>query len=330
MRILRALLVAVAVLAIGSVAAQSPADDSTVSPGYRIELARDGGSHPAFTTEWWYLTGWLQDAAGEQRGFQVTFFRSRNATADENPSAFAPRQILFAHAAVSDPIEKKLLRDEKIARAGFGLAETKQGATNVWIDNWSLRADGENLVTEVTAEDFSFSLQLQATQAVLLQGEQGYSRKDPDTASASYYYSLPQLDVAGSMTVRGSKVAVTGKAWFDHEWSNSYVNAQSAGWDWVGINLNESDALMVFRMRDLQGRQRWAGGTLRTNNKVQTFTAEQIKWTPLQTWRSPRTGVEYPVAWRVNVGEREFILRPLMNDQENDARGSVGILYWEG
>jgi predicted secreted hydrolase len=301
-----------------------------VAPGYRIELPRDGGSHPEFATEWWYLTGWLKDEHGSQRGFQITFFRSRNAAADDNPSSFSPRQILFAHAALSDPTQIRLLRDERTARAGFGLAEARQESTNVSIDDWSLRADGPNLVAQVATEAFSLALKLQSTQPVLLQGDRGYSRKGPDPSSASYYYSLPQLDVHGSIAVHGAKFAVTGKAWFDHEWFNEYVHAEVANWDWVGLNLNNGDALMAFRMRDGQGRQRWAGGARRDADKTQSFSAEQIFWTPLRHWRSPRTGVEYPIVWRLKLGTQEIILQPLMDDQESDARASVGILYWEG
>jgi predicted secreted hydrolase len=98
------------------------AAENAVTPGYAIQLPRDGGSHPDFGTEWWYVTGWLTDESGKQRGFQITFFRSRNSAADANPSAFAPKQLLFAHAAISDSQEKTLLRGERVARTGFGLA----------------------------------------------------------------------------------------------------------------------------------------------------------------------------------------------------------------
>jgi predicted secreted hydrolase len=326
MPLLRALLVAVVVLCIGTSIAAPPA----VTPGYLIDLSRDGGSHPEFVTEWWYVTGWLRDEAGKQRGFQVTFFRYRNPSADSNPSAFAPKQILFAHAALSDPGETKLLRAERTARAGFGLAEAAQGVTNVLINDWSLRAEGAALVTHIAAQEFSFALTLRATQPILLQGDKGFSQKGPNPAAASYYYSLPQLDVQGSIDIRGTNLAVTGQAWFDHEWSNSYVDPQSVGWDWIGINLNDGGALMAFRMRDAQGQQRWAGATVRSADRDERFNPKEVEWTPLRHWRSPRTGVTYPIAWRVKVGHREFTLRPLMDDQENDARGSVGILYWEG
>lgn len=335
MKLFRIIFAAIATFFFASAVFASAPD---VTLNYQIELPRDGGSHPEFTTEWWYLTGWLKDASGKRRGFQVTFFRSRNASADNNPSAFSPRQILFAHAALSDPEEKKLLSGERTARAGFGLAEAKQGSTHVFIDDWTLFGEGADsstqsatqFVTKVATKDFSLSLKLKPTQPVLLQGDQGYSRKGSDPASASHYYSLPQLEVSGLIDIRGTKIEVAGEAWFDHEWSNAYVDPQSVGWDWIGINMKNGDALMVFRMRDAQGKQRWAGGTSRRSGKTHTFSPEQIAWTPLRQWRSPRTGVSYPIAWRVKVGEQEIVLRPLMDDQENDARGSVGILYWEG
>ncbi|MBS0614172.1 MAG: carotenoid 1,2-hydratase, partial [Proteobacteria bacterium] len=77
---------------------------AAVLPGYRLIFPRDHGSHPTFRTEWWYVTGWLDGRDGPL-GFQITFFRSRTdpALIGDNPSAFAPRQIIIAHAALSDP-----------------------------------------------------------------------------------------------------------------------------------------------------------------------------------------------------------------------------------
>ncbi|MEN3355189.1 MAG: hypothetical protein V7640_3347, partial [Betaproteobacteria bacterium] len=73
-----------------------------VVPGYRLRFPQDEGSHPAFRTEWWYITGWLDTPARAARGFQITFFRTRPAIDENNPSTFTPRQIIIAHAALSD------------------------------------------------------------------------------------------------------------------------------------------------------------------------------------------------------------------------------------
>ena len=80
------------------------------------------GAHPDFRTEWWYLTGWLERPRRDVRsGFQVTFFRTRTDVDPANPSAFAARQLVIAHAALADPARGRLLLDERIARTGFGL-----------------------------------------------------------------------------------------------------------------------------------------------------------------------------------------------------------------
>jgi len=74
-----------------------------VDPRTTLSFPRDFGAHPDFRTEWWYATGWLQTADGKQLGFQVTFFRSATEHERSNPSKFAPKQLIVAHAALSDP-----------------------------------------------------------------------------------------------------------------------------------------------------------------------------------------------------------------------------------
>jgi predicted secreted hydrolase len=328
------------VLLAASAVARTEVTYPPVRSGVELAFPQDEGSHPDYKLEWWYVTGWLEghDKARAPRGFQVTFFRVRTGVGEDNPSRFAPRQVLFAHAALADPADGKLRHAQRSARAGFGLAEAGVGGVDVKLDDWSIRATGATRYeTVVRGEDFEFTLSLQATQPPLLQGERGFSRKGPDPRAASYYYSLPQLEVGGHVTVDGRREAVRGRAWFDHEWSSDYVDPRALGWDWLGINLNEGGALMAFRMRDAEGGARWAAATRRSPSssdagagEATTFAPEEVEWTPLARWRSPHTGVEYPVRWRVRVGDREYLVEPLIQDAELDSRASTGVLYWEG
>jgi predicted secreted hydrolase len=109
------------------------------------------------------------------------------------------------------------------------------------------------------------------------------------------------------------------------------MDEQASGWDWAGINLNDGTAVMAFQMRNREQQEHWAAATWREpGESPQTFAPAQIEWTPLRRWRSPRTSIDYPIEWRVRIGSRVLTLRPLMDDQENDARNSTGTLYWEG
>ena len=208
-----------ATLALAARGARAVDDWSAVVPGHRLEFPRDHGAHPAFRTEWWYVTGWLEGEGAPPRGFQVTFFRNRPRIAESNPSDFAPRQLLFAHAALADPREGRLVHDQRAARAGFGLAAARAGDTDVWVDDWSLRHGPTGYAAHIAARDFAFDFTFVPTQPILLQGEGGYSRKGPLPGQASYYYSRPQLAVAGTVAQRARSARVTGRAWLDHEWS---------------------------------------------------------------------------------------------------------------
>ncbi len=184
--------------------------------------------------------------------------------------------------------------------------------TEAWIDDWRLALDKDTYHARIAARDFTLELALKAPRAPLLQGEAGFSRKGHRPEEASYYYSRPQLAVSGK--VDGEPV--TGRAWLDHEWSSQYLAPEAAGWDWVGLNLEGGKSLTAFRIRDRKGGVHYA--------------PPGVAFEPRRSWRSPRTGVEYPVAMRVEANGQAYDLEPLMDDQELDARRSTGTIYWEG
>jgi predicted secreted hydrolase len=317
---------------VGVAAAGAPQTIYTpVIAGQSLNFPEDLGSHPTYRTEWWYVTGWLKTRQGESLGFQITFFRTKPAGGQENPSAFAAHQLLVAHCALSDASRGRLWQDQKIRRAGLGLADAREGDTDVWIDDWSLKHTGQEYAADIQAEDFSLKLKFSETQAMLVNGEGGFSRKGPAAQAASYYYSLPHLRVAGVIGRQGVKSDVSGEAWFDHEWSSEYLDEQASGWDWIGINLDDGSALMAFRIRGLKGEQHWAGGSYRSaDGRLQILQPQDVEFRAMRRWVSPRTGFEYPVEWSIRAGPRQIELVPLLDDQENDTRLSTGAIYWEG
>lgn len=310
----------------------APPQFSQVTPNQTLSFPADFGAHPHFRTEWWYATGWLETADKKPLGFQITFFRLATEFDAANPSQFAPKQLIIAHAALSDPALGKLLHDQKSARQGFGLAYAKPGNTDVKLDDWRIfRDENGRYQVSVKARGFTQKLLLIPSQAPMLQGDRGFSRKGPRPEQASYYYSEPQLRVAGSITRNGKPAAVTGSAWLDHEWSTSVLDANAVGWDWVGANLDDGGALMAFRIRDKTGAQVWAHAALRdATGKITQFRAEAVRFMPQRRWRSPRTGASYPVEMRIQTGSTVWQLTPLQDDQELDSRRSTGAVYWEG
>jgi predicted secreted hydrolase len=325
-----------ALLLVAALGAAAPSPYPVVRPGVVLVFPRDHGAHPDFRTEWWYVTGWVTGADGRARGFQVTFFRSRPRLGENNPSRFAPRQILFAHAALSDPAVGRLLHDDRAARAGFGLAGARVGDADVAIRDWRLRRlpDGR-WAARIAARDFALDLVLTPRQPIFEQGERGYSRKGPDPAQASHYYSIPHLAVNGSVARGGRPVRVRGEAWLDREWSSTLLAPGATGWDWTGLNFDDGGALVAFRIRGARGGDVWAGGSYRRpDGRVARLGRGDVRFVPLAWWTSPATRARYPVAQRVVLrlpeGERRFDLRPLFPAQELDGRRSGLSVYWEG
>ena len=328
-----------------------------------LRFPADFGAHPATRTEWWYVTGVLMSgtsptptptpmlapapAAGPltvaptpRFGFQVTFFRSRNAAAAEHPSRFAAGQLIFAHAALTDLAERRLRHDQRIARSGFGIAAADEGETHVLLRDWQLSrtgvasAPGTSTYRARVASDsagFSLDLQFNTTQPLLLQGDAGYSRKGPSPEQASHYYSQPQLEAAGSIVVAGQRQEVHGRAWLDHEWSDSLLDPQAVGWDWIGMNLADGSALTAFRLRRADGSSVYAGGSFRAAGAPpRNFAPDEVRMQPGRTWSSARSRATYPVEWRIETPAGPFTVVALLDNQELDSRSSTGAIYWEG
>ena len=323
-----------------SPSSQRAVPDDVSSAAVPMQFPRDHGSHPEFNTEWWYVTGWAQ-VAQRTVGFQVTFFRSRVAATQGMASRFAAKQLMFAHAAVTDVQTGRLWHDQRIARSGFGMAQTSEQDTDVRLRDWSLRRTSDNIYqTRIDAEGFALDLRFDPTQPVLLQGNQGISSKGPLPDNISHYYSLPQLAVSGRIRIGTQPVLEVAAsqalprqagAWLDREWSNGYLHPDAAGWDWIGMNFDDGGALMAFRIRDRVGNAFWDGGAYRSASGVlQIFEHGQTRWQPLRHWTSAASRAVYPVAWALDTPAGAFRIEALADNQELDSSRSTGAIYWEG
>ena len=340
-------------LALLAAAAQGVPTAAQALPARPLVFPRDHGSHPDLRTEWWYITGYGK-AQGRLWGFQVTFFRSRVDITQSLSSAFAAKQLLFAHAALTDVQSQRLVHDQRIARAGFGVAQASESDTRIRLHDWNLvRTDGppqrpalppathapelaagSRYTTSIQGNQFSLDLVFDSTQPLLLQGAEGLSRKGPQAQQASYYYSQPQMEVSGRITLAGQQMSIaagSGRAWMDHEWSEALLHPEAVGWDWVGMNLTDGTALTAFQLRRSDGSALWSSGSWRTPSQpAQIFGPDDAVFTAERWWTSPDSGARYPVRWALRTPVGSFTIQPLLDAQELDSSASTGAIYWEG
>jgi predicted secreted hydrolase len=299
----------------------------------RFEFPADHGPHPGFRTEWWYFTGNLATAQGRSFGYQLTFFRTGLAPeSPERDSAWASSQLYMAHAALSDLEIPEFRAFERFARAALDLAGARAEPFRVWLEDWSAESTGADtfpLRLRAGEEDMAFDLELAPTKPLVLQGEEGLSRKSAEPGSASYYYSYTRLVTTGTIRVGDRTHHVRGTSWLDREWGSGALDRTQVGWDWFGLQLDDGRDLMLGQVRAGQGRAPFRGGTLvASDGRKLALDADRIALDALAHWQSPATGTRYPSRWHIAIPEHalELSLEPAAPNQEL----LLAIRYWEG
>ncbi len=339
MRLIRLLVVLAIALgqSVGSPAEEGGWREITGPP--ELAFPRDHGAHPDTRTEWWYVTGLLNDTEDRRCGFQITFFRQGLAPGDPEPgsSIFRARQIAAAHLAIAEIDSGEFHHAERLRRSGGGLAGWSTGDLHVWLDDWEMRRDDTGRLT-IIARDMTtglgLELELHPRKPVVLHGDAGYSQKGPSPGNASAYLSWTQLSVNGLIEVDRRKTEVTGTAWFDHEWGSSQLGDGVAGWDWFSLRLDDGRDLMVYQLRRDDGSaDSFSSGTVVAADGASTrLRRGDFELEPLEWWTSPTTGARYPVGWRVVIPEHgiDLEINALVPNAELDGRATTGVVYWEG
>jgi len=359
-----ALAVVLASAAHGAVApgpAVLPGRGEAPAPGFAQALSvrpfvfpRDHGSHPAFRQEWWYVTGNLDDAHGERFGFELTIFRfalvppavplptSAPAATAPAASAWRTREIYMAHFAVTDVTRRRFRFAQKLERAALGLAGAGTEALHVWIDDWSLGdadGDGNGEAGAATAaprwrlhaaqQGYAIELELVPHTSPVLNGDNGLSRKADEPSAASYYYSIPRLDVRGRVLRDGRALTVSGTAWLDREWGSGDLGAQQSGWDWFALQLDDGSALMFYALRRRDGSRdpHSAGTWIAAAGETRALAGVDVAISVTHEWRNAR-GDRYPAGWHIRVPSLalDLAVRPVLPDQELGTTPR----YWEG
>ena len=266
--------------------------------GTPLVFPRDLGAHPGFRTEWWYLTANLEDESGAAYGIQWTLFRQATAPRDER-QGFANQTVWMGHAAVTSATEH--LFAETFARGGVGQAGVDAQPFRAWIDDWSFGALGDALshaTLSANGPGFRYAFDLGADKPVVLQGDNGLSRKSDD-GRASYYFSQPFFKIEGALLLHGKKVKLAGLAWMDREWSSQPLAATQTGWDWFSLHFSTGEKLMVFRLRDRTARDFFAGTWIGADGAPQPLDRNDIELRPLS--QTLLAGRELTTSWRLLV-----------------------------
>lgn len=291
---------------------------------YRFSFPKDHGAHPDYRIEWWYLTANLKDETGTVYGIQWTLFRTALAPGDV--VGWQSPQIWMGHAALTSARDH--FSAERLARGGIGQAGLQTDPFEAWIDHWSMTGDSEleNIEVSAKAEDFGYALSGKASTDLVLHGADGYSVKSA-SGQASYYYSQPDYEITGTLTLPSGPVSVRGMGWLDREWSSQPLSDDQSGWDWFSLRFDSGDKLMGFILRGRDSAPDFRSGTwISADGTVTALPPAAFQAQPVQT--AQVDGRQLPVEWQVTLADRGLsVTVEALNPQ---SWMDTSFAYWEG
>jgi predicted secreted hydrolase len=301
-------------------------------PNYEISFPYDHLPHDAFDIEWWYLTANLEGDDGQDYALQWTLFRFAQHGQD---NAWYQGQTYMAHASLHSPQQHWF--EERFAPGGLGNAgvNAKQGAIRLFMDDWlwqGLSSEGTLFPAKLntTIADLSanaqISLHLEQSGPFVLQGENGYSIKSGEGKHASHYYSLPFINVSGALQLPSGQVKVSGKAWYDHEWTSTLLDSTSAGWDWMSLHFDNGDKLMAFRMRLNEQEDYQTGTYISASGEATTLSPNDIQLSVVESFNIDDR--KLPLSWRVNIPGKDINID--VKAVKKDAYNPSIFGYYEG
>ncbi len=293
-------------------------------PGDRLSFPADFGPHPQHRIEWWYLTANLKTVEGDRLGLQWTQFRQaikpRPADAPApDPGDWPLEAAWMAHAAAS--FDGRHYFAEKLARGNVGQAGANAEPLAIWLDDWQLSAPSGSgpWRLQVSADEWSYDLSLSINGGPVAHGDQGFSAKSASD-EGSMYFSLVDLQIDGTVTLGDKTLQVSGKGWFDREWSSQFLKAGQQGWDWFALHLDSGDKLMAFQLREDGGAFR-SGTWIPAQGDPVALTPDQLRMTPLSGQDN------YPRQWQLEVPG--YGVRLEVSAPAGDYRNTGLYPYWE-
>jgi predicted secreted hydrolase len=304
-------------------------------PGYHYEFPPDHFNHPGFQTEWWYYTGNVHTSGGQRFGFELTFFRQGVDRSSAAQSVWDVRDVWMAHLALSDIDGRRFLHTERLNRAGAGLAGADLEQRRVWNGNWrSQWIDQTTQELTVTADNFSFKLNLKSEKAPVIHGKNGVSQKAEGEGKASHYISLTRLTTAGVIDLDGARFEVEGLSWMDHEFFTHQLDVSQSGWDWFSLQIADGSELMLYRLRRKDGSvDPYSAGTyVDPQGRSRYLASSDYSLSPGKTWTSPATHAQYPIEWAIHILSLglDAAVATRLPQQELATANSAAPPYWEG
>ena len=178
-------------------------------------------------------------------------------------------------------------------------------------------------------------------------GFQKLYNQNPETMyGLTYYYTAPDMEMKGSVTLADGVHQIEGQAWFEHQWGN-FRNTEQARYFWGYARFQNGDTItwrqyygnpvgklnVEVPFDTVAARKGWDEPHPEVNRFAfipkgqapQYSFGPSFLFTPLKWWKSPQSGVEYPWWGEMKTPKGTFYLSPTFPAQESAALAGAFI-----
>jgi len=267
----------------------------------------------AVTFERWRYVGFLKSTAGEVFSFHAT----------ASSGSAAGGKMVYRAALLQHGSGKQI--SEQVAVSGGGTGESANGFVLV-TPGWrlsgesgrhSLSISGKEMALALILDDAASALELPALSVPALSGRLQQAVR-------------PRMRAEGSVTVAGTSVSVSGEVWFDRQWGDLDLSAAQVAT--FSLLLDDGAALQLCLVEGQGGKPLLRSAVLLKDGGVMPLDETAIRVVAASTWRSPSSGVVYPMDWQLSLPGlgMNVRLQPVIRHSQFNARASGGNVFWLG
>jgi predicted secreted hydrolase len=215
-----------------------------IPEGSMISFPYDEGRHPDESIEWWYTAGHLTgDSTGMDYSFMLTYFYYPAYGYDGFRILNVSNEGTGAFYAETAAVNYNIMSVDSLNIQ----ATTMGGNTEIWLNKTG--SDGSMIPFEyiLSAESDRNKLELEyeSLKPPLILGENGYFQQGE--SSYTYYYSLTESLVTGTLSIDGIAEPVTGTAWVDRQYG-TFNPLTEEDYEWFYIQLSNDMDINIYNL----------------------------------------------------------------------------------
>lgn len=260
-------------------------------------------------SEWWYSTGYLNDASGRLFGFQFTL-------AKVNIYGLKFHMLL---TSLTDYQTGKHYFEQGTAFFGSGVTITPtrtafgEKAEMIYTPN-AVASKGHMQIC-VKGRDYSLTVDMNATKPPVWHCDNGVLQMGilDDPKETTYYYSYTNLLATGKLTFENQKFNLTGKGWFDKQGGTYTITDRRVGWEWFSLRFFDNEEVMLFAFP----QDHYYDGTLiepsGNYRRLNAYTIRPLGFTEAG-------GYKFSNGWQLTmkgVKGEDYTITPLIDGQFN-------------